>query len=92
MKRDDEGSERQIQKPVHESPGFALPAQEDEEIHPGLRLQDVREADDTKQDDGKDFNGSLHALLPIRRGRRRFMRARGRTIAWHTGVAGPATR
>ena len=44
MKRDDDASQGQIQKPVHERAGFPLAAQEYEELRPGLGLQDVRES------------------------------------------------
>src|SRR5438093_13612901 len=65
MKPDDEASQRQIQKPVHEGAGFPLAAQEDEELNPGLGLQDVRETKDSEPNDGKDFNRSLHPLLRV---------------------------
>src|SRR5205814_4152217 len=65
MKRDDDASQWQIQKPVHEGAGFSLAAQEDEEFSPGPGLQDVREANDSEQNNGKDFDRSLHSLLPL---------------------------
>jgi hypothetical protein len=65
MKRDDDGSQWQIQKPVHEGAGFPLAAQKDEELHRGLGLQDMRETKGSKQKDGKDFNRSVHPLLRI---------------------------
>ena len=65
MKPDDDASQWQIQKPVHEGAGFPLAAQEDEELRPRLGLQDVRETKDSEQNDGKDFNRSLHPLLRL---------------------------
>ena len=65
MKPDDDACQWQIQKPVHEGAGFPLASQEDEELHPGLGLQEVRETNDSEQNDGKDFNRSLHPLLPV---------------------------
>jgi hypothetical protein len=59
MKPDDDGSQWQIQKPVHEGARLSLAAQEDKELHPRLRLQNVRETKDSEQNDGKDFNKSL---------------------------------
>jgi hypothetical protein len=41
MKPDDDASQWQIQKPVHEGAGVPLAAQEDEELRPCLGLQDV---------------------------------------------------
>ena len=60
MKRDDDACRLLIQKPVHEGAGVPLAAQEDEELRPGLGLQDVRETNDSEKDDGEDFNRSLH--------------------------------
>ena len=69
MKPDDDGSQWQIQKPVHEGARFPLAAQEDKELHPGLGLQDVRETKDSEQNDGKDLNRSFHPLLHAARSR-----------------------
>jgi hypothetical protein len=65
VKPDDDACHRQVQKPVHEGAGFSQAAQEDEELRPGPRLQDVRETNDSEQNDGKDFDRSLHPLLRV---------------------------
>jgi hypothetical protein len=66
MKSDDDASQWQIQKPVYEGAGFPFAAQEDEELRPALGLQDVRKTKHSEQNDGKDFNRSLHPLLPLK--------------------------
>jgi hypothetical protein len=43
VKRNDDGTNRQIEKSVDERAGFTFVAYEDEELGPGPRLQDVRE-------------------------------------------------
>src|SRR5262245_40330897 len=63
MKPDDDPSEWQVQKPVHEGARWPLAAEEHEEIHPGLGLHDVRESDDSEENDGNNLNRSLHPLL-----------------------------
>src|SRR5215208_896659 len=65
MKHDDDAAQWQIEKPDHEGAGFPLAAQEDEELHPGLGLHDVRQTKDSEQNHGKDFNRSLHPLLRV---------------------------
>jgi hypothetical protein len=63
MKHDDQACQWQVQKPVHEGASFSMATYEDEELHPCSGLQDVRETNDSEQNDGKDFNRSLHPLL-----------------------------
>ena len=63
MERDDDAGDLQIQKAVDEGADFSLASEEDEEFHPGPGLKDMRETHDCEQNDGKDFNGSLHRLL-----------------------------
>src|SRR4051794_7644296 len=90
MKHDDEACQRQVQKPVHERTGFSVAAQEDEELHPCPGLQDVRETNDSEQNDGKDFNRSLHPLLRNLRTRRRLGRHRAREVwrSWNGSNVG----
>jgi hypothetical protein len=68
VKRNDDGSDWQVQKSVYERASVSLSAQKDEELRPGLRLEDVREAHHPEQNDGQDFDRFFHAFLPwIRR-------------------------
>jgi len=65
VKHDDDGSKGQIEKPVHKRAGFSFAAYKDEELNPCPGLQDVRETEDSEQNDGKDFDRPLHSRLPV---------------------------
>ena len=64
MKPDDETCQWQMQKAVHEGTSLPLASQEDEERRPGPGLQEVGEPKDSEPNDEKDFNRSLHPILP----------------------------
>jgi hypothetical protein len=77
VKPNDQGGEREIQKPVDKGPRLSLTADEDEEACPCPRLDDMREPDHSKENDGRDLKRRLHlalataALAPV------FLKSRG---------------
>ena len=54
-----------MQEAVDKGACLSLTAEEDEEVCPCQRLDDMREPDDSKENDGKDFNRSFHLALTM---------------------------